>query len=218
VADERTTDDPVDDEQEPTETETPDPESEDEEDPQSAEDDTPPFDVEDLITRITNATTSQIDSRISTLMKTLAKDYGLAKKPKDADGGEPASNGRDPALDRALRAAARDVTANEFTDADERKLASGLVKALVDVRGLAADEDEEEVATALVGSVKSVLTEAKTYYEAAFRKDLEKRGLLDPSDPPQPGKTKTPKGPGASPLEKFRAGQERAAAMFDTGE
>lgn len=188
-------------------------EVEDESEEESEDESEPaPFDSEELITRITGAVESKIDSRISGLMKTLKDDYGL-KKPKP-NKPESESIGSNPNLVRVLRAAARDAVALEFDDKEERKFATGLVKELVDARGLADDEDEEAVAALLVDRVKMFMDEAKAHYASVTTKDLERRGRLKPSDdPPQPTKKKTGK-PGPSMIEQFAAGKEAAKSLY----
>lgn len=162
-----------------------------------------------------------VDRRITSLMKTLQKDYGLAKsgtkkrsgKVSDDDGESRES--RDPMLTRHLRTAIRDAVGDEFDDKTERKMALKLAKEIGDLRGLTVDEDEDEIASEIVEQVKGLMGDAKSHFEAAVKKDLKRRGLLQEEDPGQDGKTRaTKKGPGKSPEELFRAGQSRAKEKF----
>jgi len=176
--------------------------------------------VKDAVTAASDAFAEQmetaIDRRTTSLMKTLASDYGLTKKTKDpATETEPAP---DPNAIRALRAALRDEVAAEFEDPAERKLALSLAKQMGEARGLASDEDEDEVAGEIVKGVKSFLEEASSQAEAAVTADYKRRGLLKEDDPTQPPAGGGTDGPGTSPAELFKKGGQAARDRYATTE
>lgn len=170
--------------------------------------------VSRIVEQVSAATNSVVDSRINSLVKTLTRDYGLQKQKKSDDDDKPDQKAtRDPGLTRVLRGAVRDLVSTEF-DTGERKSALVIAKRLADARGLDEDEDEDEIAEEIVESVKGFLSDAKDRYETAYRKELEKRGLIDPEAAKQSRKKGGKQKPGTSVTEQFEAGRKRGQERF----
>lgn len=211
---------PDDDTTDPNETETQDPPVDDSTD-DSGEEESSGINVTELATQIRNALKtdleSVVDSRVTKLMRTLKKDYGLERKKSastDQDD-EKERPSKDSGLSRVLRGAVRDEVTMRFDDAAERKTALSIAKKIADARGLADDEDEDDVATEIVDLVSSQMDGLREHYETAQRADLERRGLLKPDPAGQAQSTNGRKSAAKkSPVDAFKAGQALATEKF----
>lgn len=165
-----------------------------------------------VVGQVTEATTRQLDSRITGLVKTLDKKYG--DRPKPEGEGESGGEKPDPYAARFLRSAVMETLNREtFGSPEEAKAAMKLAVRLAGSRGLQSFEDDYEVAAEIVAEVKSTLDSLRATYEERIRADLKQRGLLtdgDVKDGPRPPKKPTG---GSTAQEEFDKGAARAAAI-----
>ena len=171
--------------------------------------------VAQIVEQVGEQTGKEIDRRINALVKTLGTDYGL-KKAEPAK--EQLKNQADDRVLLRLRkgAVAEAVSLAKFPDEETRTAARARALRLADMLPLDEDEDDYSFAERIVSEVTDELTSLRTLYEEQTRADLKRRGLLSDEAEEEEG-GQPPKKPGKSgpdPEKEFKAGVDRAKAMF----